>query len=287
MLEPGYDIERACKARLGALFQRAMPGPAPPADPASGVPGIEHHDARRASVFGRLDDIGCELQAASAPPPRSGLKATGLGKEKPCDSQAVFFKPSSSEGGGQGEVVRGKGKGSGKGSGGKGGGRSGFVRYDLNVQVAQQQVEAPGAVLGFLNTLRERHGKRQLDDASDAERCASLGAPRKRRPPSAATTTISIKVAAKAGERAAPKAGLALGGPDDQDDDADGRAEAAAAAVASAASKPVAAAAASVVVFRRVAPGSKAKKQMRRRAADEDDSGAETPASSAALSGRP
>jgi hypothetical protein len=214
------------------------------------------------------------------------LNATGPSKEKPCDSQAAILKPSSCEGGGPGEFFRGngsKGGGGGKGGGRKGGGRSGFVRYDLNVQAAQQQVEAPGAVLGFLNTLRARHGKRQLDDGvSGTERCASLGAPRKRRSPSvAATTTSVVTVAAKAGERAAPKVGLALGRADDDVDDAAGLAAGATAALTTTVPTPIAAAA-SVAVFRRVAPTSKAKKQMRRRAAGDGDSDAEMPASFAA-----
>ena len=296
MLEPGYDIERACKARLTNLFQRVMPGPSLPADSASGSPGIEHHDTRRASVFDRLDGIRHGLQAARTSPSQSSQNTADKASKKPCASQTAYLKPSSRGGCGSAESAHGLGTGKGKGGrgavsahgkgrgkgigGGKGSIRSGFMQYDLNVKAAQHQVESRSDVLGFLNSLRERKGKRQLDDSIDAEKGASVGAPRKRRPNSMAGTVVgqaaapAVKVTAKAGERAAPKAGLAFNEVNDQDDTADGTVRDEAGNAGPADPKATAVSEPSTVTFRRVQSRNKGKKQLRRRATEDDDSDA-------------
>jgi len=178
------------------------------------------------------------------------------------------------------QVAPGKGKGKSKGCG-KGGVRPGFMQYDLNVKAAQHQVESRSDVLGFLNSLRERKGKRQLDDSSDAEKGATFGAPRKRRPNAMAGTLVgqaaapAVKVAAKAGERAAPKAGLAFSEFDGQDDAADGTLGVGVESATPADSKAPAVSEPSTVTFRRVQSKNKGKKQMRRRAAEDEDSDGE------------
>ena len=97
MLEPGYDIESACKARLTSLFQKVMPESAPAGDACAGPAGVEHHESRKSSVFDQLDAIpGITAGRDDC----TGAKGTGWDKckkeavarsVKPCDSQAVHL----------------------------------------------------------------------------------------------------------------------------------------------------------------------------------------------------
>ena len=58
MLEPGYDYEGACKARLCALFKKTMPELVPaPEHAGEQCGGVEAHSARTESMLGALGAV--------------------------------------------------------------------------------------------------------------------------------------------------------------------------------------------------------------------------------------
>ena len=167
MLEPGYDAEKACKARLNGLFKKAMPGKAPPPPVGGHLTGVEHHEDRVLSAFGALDALSSktssrsEPQAGMLPPPPRALR--------PCDGQSIFLEKTAGpgsggvRGGGKATLPRGK---EGRLGQGKGGARPGFVKFNLDLRQSMP-VPDSGSVIGFLNTIRESKGKRKLDACSE------------------------------------------------------------------------------------------------------------------------